>query len=133
VTVFADAGNERSEARGAERRKNPYPAAKNPRTIVRGFYFFTINSSFFTKNTSSEVFFIYLEPYPFICYNTYINLRGGCKMKKIKSIIAILLVCALVFSVASCGKDTTDETTTTTEQYIAPNETVTYSMRFTHA
>lgn len=46
-------------------------------------------------------------------------------MKKIKSITAILLVCALFFSVASCGKDTTDETTTTTnEQYIAPNETV---------
>ena len=45
-------------------------------------------------------------------------------MKKVKAIIAILLVCALVFSVASCGKDTTDETTTTTEQYIAPNETV---------
>lgn len=47
-------------------------------------------------------------------------------MKKFKSIIAILLVCALFFSVASCGKDTADETTTTTstEQYIAPNETV---------
>ena len=46
-------------------------------------------------------------------------------MKKLKSIIAILLVCTLFFSVASCGKDTTDETTTTTtEQYIAPNETV---------
>ena len=45
-------------------------------------------------------------------------------MKKAKSIIAILLVCALVFSVASCGKDTTDETTTTTQQYITPNETV---------
>lgn len=46
-------------------------------------------------------------------------------MKKVKSIIAILLVCALLFSVASCGKNTTDETTTTsTEQYIAPNETV---------
>ena len=46
-------------------------------------------------------------------------------MKKVKAIIAILLVCALVFSIASCGKDTTDETTTTTtEQYIAPNETV---------
>ncbi len=45
-------------------------------------------------------------------------------MKKFKSIIAILLVCALFFSVASCGKDTTDETTTTSEQYIAPNETV---------
>ena len=45
-------------------------------------------------------------------------------MKKLKSIIAVLLVCVLVFSVASCGKDTTDETTTTTEQYIAPNETV---------
>ena len=44
-------------------------------------------------------------------------------MKKIKSIIAILLVCVLVFSIASCGKDTTDETTTTTEQYITPNET----------
>jgi hypothetical protein len=45
-------------------------------------------------------------------------------MKKIKSIIAILLVCALFLSVASCGKDSTDETTTTTtEQYIAPNET----------
>lgn len=35
-------------------------------------------------------------------------------MKKFKSIIALLLVCALFFSVASCGKDTTDETTTTT-------------------
>lgn len=47
-------------------------------------------------------------------------------MKKLKSIIAILLVCALFFSVASCGKDTIDETTTTTltEQYIAPVETV---------
>ena len=47
-------------------------------------------------------------------------------MKKSKSIVAILLVCALFFSVASCGKDTTDETTTTTltEQYIAPVETV---------
>ena len=47
-------------------------------------------------------------------------------MKKFKSIIAILLVCALFFSVASCGKDTADETTTTTstEQYVAPNETV---------
>lgn len=46
-------------------------------------------------------------------------------MEKFKSIIAILLVCALFFSVASCGKDVTDETTTTTtEQYIAPNETV---------
>ncbi len=46
-------------------------------------------------------------------------------MKKVKAIISILLVCTLFFSVASCGKDTTDETTTTTnEQYIAPNETV---------
>ncbi len=46
-------------------------------------------------------------------------------MKKLKSIIAILLVFALFFSVASCGKDTTDETTTTTtEQYIAPNDIV---------
>ncbi len=47
-------------------------------------------------------------------------------MKKFKSIIAILLVCALFFSVASCGKETADETTatTSTEQYIAPNETV---------
>ena len=45
-------------------------------------------------------------------------------MKKVKSIIAILLVCSLFLSVASCGKDTTDETTTTTEQYITPNETV---------
>ncbi len=46
-------------------------------------------------------------------------------MKKIKPLIAVLLVCALFFSVASCGKDTTDETTTTTtEQYITPNETV---------
>ncbi|MBE6800162.1 MAG: hypothetical protein E7529_03055 [Ruminococcaceae bacterium] len=46
-------------------------------------------------------------------------------MKKFKSIIAILLVCSLFFSVASCGKDTTDgTTTTTTEQSIAPNETV---------
>ncbi len=46
-------------------------------------------------------------------------------MKKTKSILVILLVCTLLFSVASCGKDTTDETTTTTtEQYIAPNEIV---------
>lgn len=46
-------------------------------------------------------------------------------MKKAKYIIAILLVCALVFSVASCGKETTDETTTnTTEQYITLDETV---------
>ncbi len=46
-------------------------------------------------------------------------------MKKLKSIIAILLVCTLFFSVASCGKDSTDETTTTTtQQYIAPNETI---------
>ena len=46
-------------------------------------------------------------------------------MKKFKSAIAILLVCVLLFSVASCGKDTTDETTTTTTgQYIAPNDTV---------
>lgn len=45
-------------------------------------------------------------------------------MKKAKSITAILLVCALVFSIASCGKDSADETTTTTQQYIAPNETV---------
>lgn len=44
-------------------------------------------------------------------------------MKKFKSIIAILLVCSLFLSVASCGKDTTNETTTTTEQYITPNET----------
>ncbi len=53
-------------------------------------------------------------------------------MKKFKSITALLLVCVFLFSVASCGKDTTDETTTTTtQQYIAPNETdnsgVTYS------
>ncbi len=46
-------------------------------------------------------------------------------MKKIKSIIAILLVCTLFFSVTSCGNKTAGETTTTTtEQYIAPNETV---------
>lgn len=46
-------------------------------------------------------------------------------MKKIKAIISILLVCTLFLSVASCGKDITDETTTTTtEQYIAPNDTV---------
>ena len=46
-------------------------------------------------------------------------------MKKAKSIVALLLVCTLFFSVASCGKDVTDETTTTTTgQYIAPNETV---------
>lgn len=47
-------------------------------------------------------------------------------MKKFKSITALLLVCALFFSVTSCGKETTDETTTTTrtEQYIVPNETV---------
>ncbi len=46
-------------------------------------------------------------------------------MKNLKSIIAILLVCTLFSSVASCGKDTADETTTTTtEQYIAPIETV---------
>ncbi len=48
-------------------------------------------------------------------------------MKKVKSIITILLVCSLFFSVASCDKDTTNETTTTTtEQYIAPNGTVNY-------
>ncbi len=45
-------------------------------------------------------------------------------MKKFKSIIAILLVCALFFSVASCGKDTTNETTTTSQQYIASDDTV---------
>lgn len=46
-------------------------------------------------------------------------------MKKFKSIIALLLVCALFFSVASCGKDTTDETTTTTTlTNIIPDETV---------
>ena len=45
-------------------------------------------------------------------------------MKKFKSIIAILLVCALFFSVASCGKDTTEEETTTTEQYIASDDAV---------
>lgn len=47
-------------------------------------------------------------------------------MKKFKSIIAILLICALFFSVASCSKDTAGGTTTTTstEQYITPNETV---------
>ncbi len=46
-------------------------------------------------------------------------------MKKFKSITALLLVCVFLFSVASCGKDTTDEaTTTTTEQYITPDETV---------
>lgn len=46
-------------------------------------------------------------------------------MKKVKAIISILLVCTLFFSVASCGKDTTDETTTTSaEQYVVPNETV---------
>lgn len=48
-------------------------------------------------------------------------------MKKFKSITALLLVCIFLFSVASCGKDTTNETTTTTttttEQYIAPNDT----------
>ncbi len=46
-------------------------------------------------------------------------------MKKVKAIISILLVCTLFLSVASCGKDTADETTTTTTgQYIAPNDTV---------
>lgn len=47
-------------------------------------------------------------------------------MNKIKSVTAILMVCLLLFSVASCGKDTSDETTTTTttEQYITPNDTV---------
>ena len=45
-------------------------------------------------------------------------------MKKLKSIIAILLVCALFFSVASCGKDATDEATTTTQQYIASDDAV---------
>lgn len=46
-------------------------------------------------------------------------------MKKVKSLIAILLICPLFFSVASCGKETADETTTTTaEQYISPVETV---------
>lgn len=46
-------------------------------------------------------------------------------MKMFKTLTVLLLVCALFFSVASCGKDVTDETTTTTTgQYIAPNETV---------
>ena len=53
-------------------------------------------------------------------------------MKKIKSLTAILLIYTLFFSIASCGKETIDETTsTTTEQCIAPVETfnsdVTYS------
>ena len=53
-------------------------------------------------------------------------------MKKAKYIIAILLVCSLFLSVASCGKDTANETTTTTtEQYSelteAVNSDVTYS------
>ncbi|MGN1316986.1 MAG: hypothetical protein ACI4VW_08005 [Acutalibacteraceae bacterium] len=39
MTVFADVGNERSEARGAERRKNPYPAAKK-RKCHQGAFFF---------------------------------------------------------------------------------------------
>ena len=45
-------------------------------------------------------------------------------MKNFKSIIAILLVFALFFSVASCGKNTTEEATTTTQQYIASDNTV---------
>lgn len=50
-------------------------------------------------------------------------------MKDFKSVIALLLVCALVFSVASCGKEATDETTTTTtEQYIDTNETTWYDI-----
>lgn len=54
-------------------------------------------------------------------------------MKNTKAIISILLVCALFFSLASCGKNTTDEatTTTTTEQYtitdVADNSDATYS------
>lgn len=44
-------------------------------------------------------------------------------MKNAKSIIALLLVCALFFSVASCGNETTDETTTA-QQSITPDETV---------
>lgn len=53
-------------------------------------------------------------------------------MKKLKSIIAILLVCALFFSVASCGKEAVDETTTTTvtNQNITPNETVNYDVTY---
>lgn len=50
-------------------------------------------------------------------------------MKNFKSVIALLLVCALFFSVASCGKEATDETTTTTtEQYIDTNETMWYDI-----
>ncbi len=46
-------------------------------------------------------------------------------MKKIKSTIALLLVCTLFFSIASCGKDTADQTTTTTtQQYVTPDQTV---------
>jgi len=46
-------------------------------------------------------------------------------MKTIKSVLALFLVCVLFFSVAACGKGTTDETTTTTsQQHIEPNETV---------
>lgn len=52
-------------------------------------------------------------------------------MKNVKSVIAILLVCTLFLSVASCGKNTTDKTTiTTSEQYIAPNETVNYDATY---
>ena len=45
-------------------------------------------------------------------------------MKKNKSILALILVCVLFFSVASCGKNNTEAiTTTTTQQSVTYNET----------
>jgi len=46
-------------------------------------------------------------------------------MKNVKAVTALLLVCVFLLSAASCGKDTSDETTTTTTQAnIIPGETV---------
>ncbi len=75
----------------------------------------------------SFVFSTMIEYIRTICYNkeklTYY--KENINMKRIKSTIALLLVCILFSSVASCGKDTTNETTeTTTEQYFEQNENV---------
>ena len=51
-------------------------------------------------------------------------------MKKVKIAISILLVCALFLSVASCGKSTQDETTTTTQQYASYDETANNTISF---